>query len=1239
MGAYSNLLAQSAQVAQTPYQSYGNELVAPVNQQQNLGIGNINQYAQSAQPAINQALGYANQAAQPVTAAQIQQYQSPYTQQVVNATQAQFANQNAQQQSALQGNAISQGALGGDRAGVAAANLAGQQSLAQAPVIAGLYNQGYQNAEQMALAEQANKGNQAYAIGNLGAAGQNAALTGAGAQIGAGTLQQQTQQAQDLAAYQQFLQKQAYPFQTLSWESGIDTGVGSQMGGTSQTTTQAPPPNPVAQYGGLALMGLGMFSDERMKEGISNVGKTHDGQPIYRYRYKGDPTWHMGLIAQDVEKTHPEAVGEVAGAKTVDVHEATKDAVRASGGLVGYDTGGTPYGGGVGWNPNGAPYAGAIGYVPTNQITMGQGAPHGSSGSSGSGATDTTGGIKGLADAYKLGKGFDFNKTGFGSAIGDMLSGGTDNTIGGNLEAIDYAEGGDVPPRDYIYDPSDPNIQRRIPYGGGVRGKYALGSDVEDTPDLSPAAYTSPDPNAEWNAFRQDVQSDPTSSVNAQPGVASTAPTGVAPPLPAPATVAPTGRGAQYAGLFRAKEEQYGLPQGYLNKTAGIESTYNANAKPNQAGAAGLFQFIPRTANEYGLKNRYDPEASTDAAARYAVSNKNYLRNYLGRDPTAGELYLAHQQGPNGALRLITNPNAPAGSVVSPQAIAQNGGDPRAPASQFVGMWTNKFGGTGPARGGSEADDFPDWAPSERPSGGQQTAQNQPQGLASDQGFLGKGGLFNMEGATRQGLVAAGLGMLASRSPYAGVGIGEGGLQGLKTYEAAKNKDTDIDLAHTKLTQAAKFHQDQLEQESKKLQQANDIAEENRKERNLEHQKPFPVGSIPNPNGLSPPTPILGIPNPAWKEGTDIPKYLGTDGKPIDPALLNPSLRAAPPQVPGTPPAGQPQNTPANPPVPPTAPAQPGAPVAGQQPYQVASADGIIPANSKLAEGPYDYSRDGPYLEKGMDVPEPQPVSGRSSGDIKTQGEYYLQTGKLPPVSRGNSPVAVQQELLRRSVENYGTALAQSRGLSPQETAEMWRSAPGMLRFVLGPDGRSTVSLGTAVRHLDTLEQYAKAWQDVQRAGTPENIQTLNRIKAAISREFGSSAATNLQTAANIVGPEIVKAIGVAGAGTDAERSRATAQFTAAQSPEQLYGATNVTKGLLGGQLEGRRRQASEAGVDEARFKRLIGERPYEVLTNIDKGGKSQERPKAAAADRFQELIKAGKSKEDAYATMHKEGY
>jgi hypothetical protein len=49
-------------------------------------------------------------------------------------------------------------------------------------------------------------------------------------------------------------------------------------------------------------------SDMRAKEDIRLVGRTFDGLNIYTFRYKGDPVTHMGVIAQEVQKIHPDAV-------------------------------------------------------------------------------------------------------------------------------------------------------------------------------------------------------------------------------------------------------------------------------------------------------------------------------------------------------------------------------------------------------------------------------------------------------------------------------------------------------------------------------------------------------------------------------------------------------------------------------------------------------------------------------------------------------------------------------------------------------------------------------------------------------------------------------------------------------------------------------------------------------------------------------------------------------------------
>jgi len=137
---------------------------------------------------------------------------------------------------------------------------------------------------------------------------------------------------------------------------------------------------------------------------------------------------------------------------------------------------------------------------------------------------------------------------------------------------------------------------------------------------------------------------------------------------------------------------RHGVDPTGLIKTAGIESHFNPNAKNPKSSAGGLFQFIDSTAKRYGLANKYDAAQSADAAARLWKDNKDYLSRSLGREPTNGELYLAHQQGPAGAVKIIRNPDASVSSTVGGQAAGLNAGKGLT-NRQFVNMWTRRMGG------------------------------------------------------------------------------------------------------------------------------------------------------------------------------------------------------------------------------------------------------------------------------------------------------------------------------------------------------------------------------------------------------------------------------------------------------------------------------------------------------------------------------------------------------------------
>ena len=278
---------QAAQQAALAQQAFGQNLAAGQNM------------AQMAQQLYGQGTGTAQ--------AQAAIGQQAFQQQMQQAQQQQALSQllygqgmgAAQQQAALGQQIFGQGLAGSQQLGAL-----GQQGFAQQLAAAqarqglgqGLYGMGAGTAQQLAA---------------LGAGAQGAALQGAQAQLAAGQAQQQTAQAGLQALYNQFLQQQAYPFQVAQFLGNIAMGTGALSGSTTTTV----------QPGSL-------FSDIRTKENVRKVGETFDKQPIYSFNYKGDPKTQMGLIAQEVERKHPEAVGLAGGLKTVDYERATRNAAR-----------------------------------------------------------------------------------------------------------------------------------------------------------------------------------------------------------------------------------------------------------------------------------------------------------------------------------------------------------------------------------------------------------------------------------------------------------------------------------------------------------------------------------------------------------------------------------------------------------------------------------------------------------------------------------------------------------------------------------------------------------------------------------------------------------------------------------------------------------------------------------------------------------------------------------------------
>lgn len=163
---------------------------------------------QNTQPYVGQASGLAGRlpnaagagigaamgAGQAITGGGVQnygalgEYLSPYTQNVTNALQGLFNQQNAQQLQQIRGNAASEGAFGGDREAVAESLAAQQQQLAEAPALAQVEQQGFQQAQNTLAQQQQLQLSGLTAAGQLGlgAAGATTGAYGTAGQLGLG---------------------------------------------------------------------------------------------------------------------------------------------------------------------------------------------------------------------------------------------------------------------------------------------------------------------------------------------------------------------------------------------------------------------------------------------------------------------------------------------------------------------------------------------------------------------------------------------------------------------------------------------------------------------------------------------------------------------------------------------------------------------------------------------------------------------------------------------------------------------------------------------------------------------------------------------------------------------------------------------------------------------------------------------------------------------------------------------
>ena len=206
------------------------------------GLGSFQPFLDQAQ--IASAASFSPQIAQ--------QFMSPYQQQVIDTTLADFDRQAQMQEQRIRDQAVASGAFGGGREGVLQSEFRAGSDRNRAQLAAGLRQQGFQAAQQAAQQNFANQMGLASALPGLQRAdistlGSLGALNQAQAQAGLDA----TRQATQMAAFQ--------PQEQLQQYGNLVTGIMGGMAGSGTQTAQIPDPGFLQTALGAAATGAGIY--------------------------------------------------------------------------------------------------------------------------------------------------------------------------------------------------------------------------------------------------------------------------------------------------------------------------------------------------------------------------------------------------------------------------------------------------------------------------------------------------------------------------------------------------------------------------------------------------------------------------------------------------------------------------------------------------------------------------------------------------------------------------------------------------------------------------------------------------------------------------------------------------------------------------------------------------------------------------------------------------------------------
>jgi len=269
-----------------------------------------------------------------------------------------------------------------------------------------------------------------------------------------------------------------------------------------------------------------------------------------------------------------------------------------------------------------------------------------------------------------------------------------------------------------------------------------------------------------------------------------------------------------------------------------------------------------------------------------------------------------------------------------------------------------------------------------------------------------------------------------------------------------------------------------------------------------------------------------------------------------------------------------------------------------------------------------------------------------AGGDVQLAGSTSMRLG---------APLTDEsQEKLAQAVANYSidprtlsvkdraAVLERALSLNPEFDQKDYGNRAIADRNWKQPNGAGTKQIAaftTVAQHLDTLQELADAQ-------TKSDIPRVNSMINYFKTNLGYPEVTNFETARQAVAAEVVKAItGTAGALSD--RKEAEKLLSEASSPEQIKGAINTIKKLIGGRIEtARTLYTAGTGKSPEEFNRLLPENVRSSFSSYAPSLKSEENtkknlgpPDKKILDEANEAVKKGAPKEKVIQRLKDLGY